>query len=66
MANFFLLAFGMLSGAAVTARQAIVSNIIPATLGNALAGVMGVGLLLSYSFSSLGTPKTASKLAPVV
>ncbi len=49
IANMFYLPLGILNGAPVTAWQAIVDNLIPATLGNVAGGALFVGLPFSLS-----------------
>lgn len=48
IANMFYLPAGMLEGADITASTAILSNIIPATLGNIIGGALLVGCVHSY------------------
>merc|ERR1711871_1868780 len=59
VANMFLLPLGILAGADLTIGEAIVKNMIPVTIGNAIAGALIVGCGYSYSFGALGKAKEA-------
>lgn len=48
IANMFFIPLGMMQGADVTVSQAILSNFIPATIGNILGGALLVGSLHAY------------------
>lgn len=54
VANLFLLPLGMLAGADVTLSDVIFKNLIPVTLGNAIAGALVVAAGYSYAFGKLG------------
>ena len=54
VANMFLLPLGILAGADVTFYQAFVKNLVPVTIGNAIAGALIVGAGYSYAFGKLG------------
>jgi len=54
VANMFLLPLGMLGGAEVSLSDAIFKNLIPVTIGNAIAGAIVVGAGYSYAFGALG------------
>jgi len=54
VANMFLLPLGMLSGGDVTPLEALLKNMLPVTLGNAIAGALVVGAGYSYQFGRLG------------
>lgn len=57
IANMFLLAAGLFAGAPVTVMNAIVRNLLPVTLGNAIAGALVVGGGFSWQFGKLGEGK---------
>ncbi len=48
IANMFFIPAGMLEGADVTISQAIMTNFIPATLGNIVGGALCVGFVHAY------------------
>jgi len=54
VANMFLLPLGLLGGAEVSFMDAIVKNLIPVTIGNAIAGAVIVAAGYSYAFGALG------------
>ena len=54
VANMFLLPLGMLGGADVSLSQVIFKNMLPVTLGNAIAGALIVAAGYSYAFGKLG------------
>jgi formate/nitrite transporter len=54
VANMFLLPLGMLGGADISLMDVILKNLIPVTLGNAIAGALVVGAGYSYQFGKLG------------
>jgi len=54
VANMFLLPLGILGGADVSLMDAVVKNLIPVTIGNAIAGAIVVGAGYSYAFGKLG------------
>lgn len=57
VANMFLLPAGLLAGAPVSVITAIVRNLLPVTLGNAIAGALVVGGGFSWQFGKLGEGK---------
>ena len=54
VANMFLLPLGLLGGAEVSVFDALVKNLLPVTLGNAIAGALVVAAGYSYQFGKLG------------
>jgi len=54
VANMFLLPLGVLGGAELSVMDLILKNLIPVTLGNAIAGALVVGAGYSYQFGKLG------------
>ena len=58
VANFFLLTAGMLSGSAtvggITLKTALLSNLIPVTIGNTISGSLLVGAMFSFMYGRLG------------
>mmetsp|Transcript_21241 Transcript_21241/g.71441 ORF Transcript_21241/g.71441 Transcript_21241/m.71441 type:complete len:313 (-) Transcript_21241:414-1352(-) len=54
VANLFLLPLGLLADADITLGDVIMKNLIPVTLGNAIAGAVIVGMGYSYAFGALG------------
>jgi len=52
--NMFLLPAGILSGAPVSVLDVLVKNLIPVTIGNAIAGALVVAVSMSFSFGRLG------------
>ena len=54
VANMFLLPLGLLGGAELSITDVIVKNLIPVTIGNAIAGAIVVGAGYSYAFGKLG------------
>jgi len=54
VANLFLLPLGLLGGAEVSVMDIIFKNLIPVTLGNAIAGALVVAAGYSYAFGKLG------------
>jgi len=55
IANMFFIPLSMLLGAPVTMHQFIISNLIPATLGNIVGGVVFVALPYWFMFSKTTT-----------
>lgn len=51
IANMFYLPLGMLHGAGFSLSEAVVNNLIPATLGNIVGGALFVGAALGYLHS---------------
>ncbi|CAE7234114.1 yrhG [Symbiodinium sp. CCMP2592] len=60
--NIFLLSSGLSAGAPATAAEVIMKNLVPATIGNALAGALIVGAGMSYAFGRLGRAKKSLRL----
>ena len=54
VANMFILPAGLFSGAPLTLWDILIKNLIPVTIGNAIAGAFVVGAGMSYSFGKLG------------
>jgi formate/nitrite transporter len=58
VANFFLLTAGMLSGSAIvggiSVKTALLSNLIPVTIGNIISGSLLVGAMFSFMYGRLG------------
>ena len=54
VANMFLLPLGLLGGADMSLTDVIVKNLVPVTLGNAIAGALVVAAGYSYQFGKLG------------
>jgi len=57
VANLFLLPLGLLGGAELSVMDIIFKNLIPVTLGNAIAGAIVVAAGYSYAFGKLGEDK---------
>mmetsp|Transcript_53040 Transcript_53040/g.113377 ORF Transcript_53040/g.113377 Transcript_53040/m.113377 type:complete len:304 (-) Transcript_53040:483-1394(-) len=57
VANMFLLPLGMMAGAKLSLYDALVKNLIPVTIGNAIAGALVVAAGYSYAFGKLGKDK---------
>jgi len=49
VANMYYLPLGILAGANISAQQAFLSNLLPATLGNVVGGAIFVGLFLTLA-----------------
>jgi len=54
VANMFILPAGLFSGAPLSWGDILVKNLIPVTIGNAIAGAFVVGAGMSFSFGRLG------------
>ena len=54
VANMFLLPLGLLGGAEKSVRDVLVKNLLPVTIGNAIAGAFIVAAGYSYQFGHLG------------
>ena len=54
VANMFLLPLGLLADAPVSLGTALWKNMLPVTLGNAIAGIVFVAMSYSYAFGKLG------------
>ncbi len=50
----FLLPLGLLGGADLSLADVFVKNVVPVTLGNAIAGALVVAAGYSYAFGKLG------------
>jgi len=55
VANMFLLPAGVLAGGPITIAETWVKNMIPVSIGNAIAGAVVIGMGFAYSQGSLGT-----------
>ncbi|KAL1514437.1 hypothetical protein AB1Y20_003536 [Prymnesium parvum] len=63
VANLFLLPMGLLAGAKLSLADVIFKNLIPVTIGNAIAGAFVVAAGYSYAFGALG--KVADDAVPI-
>ncbi len=54
VANMFLLPLGLLGGADLSLADVFIKNVVPVTLGNAIAGALVVAAGYSYAFGKLG------------
>eukprot|EP00529_Nitzschia_sp_RCC80_P042868 CAMPEP_0113518110 /NCGR_PEP_ID=MMETSP0014_2-20120614/42678_1 /TAXON_ID=2857 /ORGANISM="Nitzschia sp." /LENGTH=96 /DNA_ID=CAMNT_0000415473 /DNA_START=243 /DNA_END=533 /DNA_ORIENTATION=- /assembly_acc=CAM_ASM_000159 len=54
VANLFLLPAGLMSTDEITFGTAMIRNLIPVTVGNAISGSLFVGAAMSYMYGSLG------------
>mmetsp|Transcript_114874 Transcript_114874/g.161394 ORF Transcript_114874/g.161394 Transcript_114874/m.161394 type:complete len:89 (+) Transcript_114874:2-268(+) len=61
VANMFILPAGIFSGAPLSWADIFLKNLIPVTIGNALAGAFVVGGGMSFAFGKLGK-KEAKKV----
>jgi formate/nitrite transporter len=57
VANMFLLPAGLMSTNDITIETALVHNLIPVTIGNAVAGSLLVGAAMSFMYGKLGEDK---------
>ena len=57
VANMFLLPAGLLSTHDITLETALLHNLIPVTIGNAVSGSLFVGAAMSYMYGKLGEGK---------
>jgi formate/nitrite transporter len=57
VANMFLLPAGLLCSTGISVKTALFRNLLPVTLGNALAGSLLVGVMFSFLFGRLGEGK---------
>jgi len=57
VANLYLLPLGMLAKAKISIFDVVFKNLIPATIGNAIAGALIVAAGYSYQFGKLGEEK---------
>ena len=51
VANMFFIPLGMMEGASVGISQFLISNLLPATIGNIIGGAVFVGCLHAYIHS---------------
>merc|ERR1712137_1493619 len=54
VANMFLLPSGLMSGAPLTVLDVLTKNLLPVSLGNAIAGCIVIGCGFSFSQGALG------------
>jgi formate transporter len=54
VANLFILPMGIVLGAGVTWKEALLNNLIPVCIGNAFAGVCIVALTFALSYGTFG------------
>jgi len=54
VANLFLLPAALAAGSPVTLRDVLLKNLLPVTIGNAIAGTVLIGASFSYAFGKLG------------
>jgi len=57
VANLYLLPLGLLADADLSFQDVVMKNIVPVTIGNAIAGAIIVGMGYSYAFGALGKKK---------
>lgn len=57
VANLFMLPAGLLSGAPLSLADVLSKNLLPVTIGNAIAGAGVIGAGFSFSFGKLGARK---------
>ena len=57
VANMFLLPAGLLCSTGFTIKQALLNNLLPVLIGNAISGSLFVGVLFSFLFGRLGKGK---------
>ena len=57
VANMFLLPLGLLKGADLSLGDVLLKNMLPVTIGNAVAGALIVAAGYSYAFGKLGEEK---------
>jgi formate/nitrite transporter len=57
VANMFLLPAGLMCGTGITLKTALLKNLLPVTLGNAVSGALFVGAAFSFMFGRLGEGK---------
>lgn len=57
VANMFLLPAGLLCSTGISLKTALLKNLIPVSIGNAIAGSLLVGTMFSYMFGKLGEGK---------
>lgn len=55
VANLFMLPAGILAGAPLSVADVIMKNLLPVTIGNAIAGVLIIGAGFSFSFGKIGS-----------
>ena len=54
VANMFLLPLGLLAAAPLALKDVLLLNLLPVTLGNVLAGVLAIGVTMSFLHGKLG------------
>lgn len=54
VANMFIIPLGIMSGASVTWKAFLLSNLLPVTLGNIVGGAGAVAAAYSYAYGKLG------------
>lgn len=57
VANMFLLPAGLLSTKDITLQTALLHNLLPVTVGNAISGSLFVGAAMSFMYGKLGEDK---------
>ena len=57
VANLMLLPAALMAGADVSAKDMLLRNLLPVTIGNAIAGAVAIGASFSYAFGRLGEGK---------
>jgi formate/nitrite transporter len=57
VANMFLLPAGLLCSTGIGVKTALLKNLLPVTLGNAISGSLMVGVMFSFMFGRLGEGK---------
>lgn len=63
VANMFFVTMGIALGAKVTFGQFLMTNLLPVTLGNTLAGVLCMATAYALCYGGLGKPAPASAAA---
>ncbi len=54
VANLYLLPAALLASSPITLRDVVLKNLIPVTIGNAIAGTFLIGASFSYAYGKLG------------
>jgi len=54
VANLFLLPAALVAGSPVSLRDVLMKNLLPVSIGNAIAGSFLIGMSFSYAFGKLG------------
>lgn len=60
VANLFILPAGLLAGSPLSVGDVLLKNLLPVTIGNALAGVIIIGAGFSFAFGKLGAGSAGS------